>query len=481
MLSKYNLKTLPNGLRIVTIPMNATDSVTAFLIVGAGTRCEDEKNNGISHFLEHIVFKGTKKYKTALALSTAVDSVGAEFNAFTDKESTGFYVKAAKKHLDLALQVLSELVFYPLIREADIRKEKGVIVEEINMYDDQPMAKVGKDFETLLYKDTPLGFETIGTKENVVKMTQKDFFSYRKRYYVPERMILGIAGAIPKLQGSSFKVQALIERYFFSKKHFGSVKRSSDSLRKKVKKNIIGSRGLVSSPCLLARPAGGSVGRDLRVRQLADQETSGVSLTFSQEKPAVFVRRKKTAQSHFCLGVRAFKRTHKERYSLAVMSAILGGGMSSRLFTEVREKRGLAYYVSTSVGTFYDNGYLVTQAGVDKNKISKAIEVILSEYRKVTSYQLPVTSKELRKAKEYLKGRFILSLENSKAVAALFAENLLLEGKVRLPDEIMKKIDAVTLADVRRVAKKVFVDDGLNLSVVGPYKDKGRFEKLLRF
>ena len=442
MFSKYNFKALPNGLRIVTIPMNATDSVTAFLIVGAGTRYEDKKNNGISHFLEHIVFKGTKKYKTALALSTAVDSVGAEFNAFSDKESTGFYVKAAKKHLGLALQVLSELVFYPLIREADIKKEKGVIIEEINMYDDQPMAKVGKDFEALLYKDTPLGYETIGTKENVVKMSQKDFFFYRKRYYVPERMILGIAGAIPKATSSQPPVPSQIMKYF----------------------NIIGSR------C--------SSGNQHRVLYL---ETTPGKFSFSQEKPKVFVRKKKTAQSHFCLGLRAFKRTHKERYALAVMSAILGGGMSSRLFTEVREKRGLAYYVSTSVGTFYDNGYLVTQAGVDRNKIEKAIGVILEEYGKMSNVKTQMSNVELKKAKEYLKGRFILSLENSKAVAALFAENLLLEGKVRLPDEIMKKIDAVTLADVRRVAKKIFVNKGLNLSVVGPYKDRGRFEKLLTF
>ena len=430
--SDYNKQTLSNGLKLITIPMPGVRSVTALVLVGVGSRREKEKNRGITHFLEHLPFKGTKKYPTSLRLSSVLDSVGAEYNAFTGKEYTGFYVKSAAEHLDLGLDFLSQLIFHPLFDKKEIEKEKGVITEEINMYEDQPMAKVMWDFESLLYGNTSLGWETLGTKKTVAGFQRNNFTNYVKRWYRPENIIVGIAGAIPETRNSKPETRNLIRKYF------GSARTVLEGSKKEEK------------------------------------------LEFAQQKPALAVKYKKTEQAHLCLGARTFERNHPDRYALSVLAILLGGNMSSRLFTEVREKRGLAYYIKTGAQSYIDNGYLVTRAGTDIRKTGEAIRVIIEEYKKVKSQKLKVKNLELRKAKEYVKGKMILGLEDSEEVASLYADSLLLEGKVRTPEEILKAVDKVKIDDIIRVAGKIFRPENLNLAVIGPFKNREKFEKLLR-
>ena len=422
----------PSGLTLLTAPMPSTQSMTALVLVGAGSRYENKRINGLSHFLEHMVFKGTDKYPTAQAIASAVDGIGAEFNAFTGKEYTGFYIKAARKHLDFCLDMLSQLVFHPLIPVKELEKERGVIVEEINMYEDQPMANIGNIFEELLYGDTSLGRKTIGRKEYILNMQLADFDAYCRQWYQPFNMVVCLSGGLKKNSYGD-----LVSGYFFGDKNNQPAAKTG----------------------------------------LPDR----LKLAFDQAKPAIKIHAKKTEQAHLCFGVRTFPRGHKDRYALGLLATILGGNMSSRLFEEVREKRGLAYYVRTSSDYYLDNGYLVTQAGTDIKKAFETVKIIKQEYEKVISSKHHLTTKELNKAKEYVKGKLILALEDSKDVADLYAEDQLLEGKLRTPDEIIKAIDKVTLDEVLAVAKTIFKPQNLNLAIIGPYKEKAqaKFHRLL--
>lgn len=423
----YNKTALSNGLRIITAPMPGSQSVTVLIMVGAGSRYEEKKINGISHFLEHMAFKGTERRPSALAIASVIDGIGGEFNAFTSKDHTGYYIKAAKKHLPLLVDVLSDMLLHSKFDEKEIEKEKGVIIEEINMYEDTPMRHVGDIYENLLYGDTKLGRDIAGRKEVIKLVKREDFIGYMDRFYGPANTIITIAGGISTFKGST--LQGMVEDYLGNWK------------KKKVEKP----------------------------EKVSD----------SQDKPQVLVKFKDTQQAHLCLGVRSFQLGHVSRYKLGVLTSILGGGMSSRLFIEVREKRGLAYYVRSSNEQYIDVGNFVTQAGVDVERIDDAIKVMLTEFQRIKDDK--VTEIELNKAKEYLKGRFILELEDSRNVASLYTTSDLLEGKIKTPEEIMKKIDEVTDEDIRSVARDIFRQNTLNLAIIGPYKDSERFSRLLQF
>lgn len=422
---KFNRTVFSNGLRVLTIPMPSFESATVMVMVGAGSRYETRFNNGISHFLEHMAFKGTKKRPTAMAISSLIDGIGGEFNAFTGKETTGYYIKSAADKIEISLDVLSDMLMHSKFDSAEIEKEKGVILEEINLYEDTPVRKIGDIYERLLYGDTPMGWDIAGEKDVIKKVQRSDFLSYISKLYSAGNITVVIAGGIDVP-----KIEELINKYFGKMSKF-------DTLRyKKVVKK--------------------------------------------QEKPELLIKQKKTEQVHVALGVRTVPLEHADRYPLEVLAAILGGGMSSRLFHEVREKRGLAYYVRSSADHYQDCGSLVSLAGVDPKRVKEAIVVILDQYHRISNFQFPISNKELKKAKEYLKGHLVLELEDSRSVAGFYATQELLEKKIDNPDGAIKKIDSVTAEQIENAARKYFVNKGLNLAVIGNFPSGQEFEKLLK-
>lgn len=421
----YKKQTFSNGLRLITVPMKGVQSVTVMMMVGVGSRYEEKDINGISHFLEHMAFKGTEKRPTAMAIAATIDGIGAEFNAFTTKDHTGYYIKAASKHLPLILDVLSDMLLHSKFDQTEIEKERGVIIEEINMYEDTPMRKIGDLYENLLYGDTKLGRDIAGQKDVIRKVKRGDFQAYVDRFYGPGNTVVAIAGGTETYDEQSLSV--LVEQYL-------------GSWAKK-------------TPVAMER------------------------FTSTQQKPSLLVYHKDTQQAHVALGMPSYHLTHPDRFKLAIMTTILGGGMSSRMFIEVREKRGLAYYVRASNEQYQDVGNFVTQAGVDVTRIDDAIKVILEQFYLLK--ENGVTDEELSRAKEYLKGRLTLELEDSKSIASLFASADLLEDSIKTPEEIIAGVDAVTAEQVKEVARDIFQPNLMNLAVVGPYKEEERFKKLL--
>lgn len=412
-----NLKrtTLPNGLRLLTVPMEGTQTVTVLITVGAGSRYENEKIAGISHFLEHMFFKGTKKRPNTLAISEELDSVGGEYNAFTGKDRTSYFAKVDSKHFEKALDVVSDIYLNSKLDSKEIEKEKGTILQELNMYEDTPIMNIGDVFENLLYDGKPLGREIIGHKKTIASLKREDFIKYLNRFYISNDTVLCIAGKFDEN-----RARKLAAKYFS--------------------------------------------------RMRRNKKPEFIRVSEKQSGPAAKVKNKKTDQTHLALGVRTFDYNHKDRFILALLSVILGGNMSSRLFIEVREKRGLAYYVRTGIEAFADCGYLVTQAGVDHDKLKLTAKTILNEYRKIS--QKKVRGKELKRAKEYIKGKSIMDLESSDQVAAFFSDQECKGRKIMTPAEIFRKIEAVTPADILRIAKKIFVPNRINLAVIGPHKEK---------
>ncbi len=425
-LMQHSRFVLDNALRVITIPMPSFESATALVMVGAGSRYETRKNNGISHFLEHMAFKGTEKRPSAMDISSLIDGIGGEFNAFTGKEYTGYYVKAAKSNVETTVDVLSDMLQRSKLDPTEIEKEKGVIVEEINLYEDMPMRKIGDIYERLLYGDTPMGWDIAGEKDIIRSITREDFLSYMGQFYSPHNMTVVIAGGI--------EPEAMRE---MAEKYFGEMKKFETKKAQSVKE--------------------------------------------AQEKPAVLIKEKKTEQIHVALGVRGASVQSPDKYELEVLASILGGGMSSRLFSEVREKRGLAYYVRSSSDEYKDTGSLVSTAGIDPKRVKEAVEVMMAEYQKVKEGKLGVTKKELTKAKEYIKGHLVLELEDSRAVSTFYAHQELIEDELLNPDEVLKRVDAVTIEQVEAVGKKYFVNQGLNLALIGNFDDRQALESLLQF
>lgn len=422
---QYQKIVFPNKLSLILVPMDV-ESVTAMVLIGAGSRYERKEISGLSHFLEHMAFKGTKKRPSAQEISTLLDGVGSEFNAFTGKETTGFYVKSASEHLPLLLDVLSDIILNSKFDQGEIEKERGVILEEINLYEDTPLQKISDIYEELLYDGHPLGQDTLGNPKVIKSLQQKDFVSYLNSLYSPQNMTVVIAGGFKKSQ-----VKILVEKYF-----------------------------------AIMKPI----------------DTQGFEkIKEKQTRPQLKLKFKKTEQAHLCLGVRTYPLTHPDRYVLLVLATILGGGMSSRLFVELREKRGLGYYVRSSSEQFLDCGTLVTQAGIDLRRIDDGIKVIIEEYRKlkIQNSEFRAQGEELEKAKEYLKGHLILEFENSRTVAGFFGSQEILEREILTLEQVIKRIEKVTIDDLKKVAGDIFVDEKLNLALIGPFEDGQRFEKLL--
>jgi len=419
----YKKTTLKNGLRIITVPIKGTQAVTILVLVGTGSKYETKEINGISHFLEHMFFKGTKKRPNTLELVEPLDRVGGAYNAFTGKESTGFWAKVDSSHLDLALDWVSDIYLNSKLEEKEIKREKGVIVQEIKMYLDTPTSHIRDLWEKLLYGEQPAGWLTIGEKENILRFKRKDFLNYRMSHYLAQNTIICVAGDIrPKL------VEKKIKKYF-----------------KKIKR--------------------GKPKQKLKVIE-------------KQKRPRTLIHFKKTDQTHLCLGVRGYDLFHPLRYAQALLAIILGGFMSSRLWISVRERKGLAYYIKATPTSMTDTGYLVTQAGVDHQRIKRVISLILKEYKNLKNKK--IQKSELQKAKDNLKGALSLSLESSDFQAPFYAGQELLTGKILTPKKQISKIDRVTVNDILKVAREIFQPDRLNLVLVGPFKKKEKFKKILK-
>lgn len=416
------LYTLDNGLPVLLIDTKSFPTVTTLVMVGAGSRYETPQNNGIAHFFEHMAFKGSKQYPTSFEISSAIEGIGGAFNAFTAKDHTGYWVKAPNQHFDDVLNVLSDMILHPLLVPEEIEREKGVIVEEINMYEDMPSSKVSDIFDEAIFAGNPLSYEIAGSAKTVRNTTRETFLEYIDEHYHPKNAIVVVAGGLQSGQGSKSYTEYL-----------DIVKVKFSGWKAKEKK---------------------------RFEQFLSH----------QKKANVVVKNKKTEQAHFCIGYRAFPFSDKRRHALTVLSGVLGGGMSSRLFIEVRERRGLCYYVSTGRELYADTGYLVTQAGVtnDKDKVNEAIKVIIEQHEQVAAGKLD--EQEIIKAKELLKGRFLLSLEDSYRVASLMGTRYLLEHKQYSPEEIVGYIDGVTKEDIVAVARDIIKEERCTFSLIGPFE-----------
>ena len=412
---------LPNGLRAVTAPMPQAKSVACFVMLAAGSRYETRETNGIAHFAEHMFFKGTERRPTARDIAGEIDSIGGEFNAFTGKEYTGYYVKCAAEHRDTALDVLVDMLRNSKFDPEEIEREKGVIVEEMNMYYDTPRDYLEGVYDELLYDDTPLGWDIIGKKETVRSAERETFLDYLDRWYRAPRMVAGIAGAVgddivPRLE-----------------ELLGDVP-----------------NGAKGSPPLVE---------------------------WKQDRAQVKVHTKQSDQAHIRVGVHSYPINHPDRYALGLLATVLGGGMSSRLFTEVRERRGLAYYVYGYNMGYTDTGTLYAQGGVDIKRIDEAVKTIVAEFGRIAAE--PVEGDELEKARNFAKGRLVLSLEDPKGTIMFGLRSEVLEGTLREPDDVLAGYDAVTIEDIQRIAQDIVRENRLNLAVIGPFDDPGRFEKQL--
>jgi predicted Zn-dependent peptidase len=420
---KYKKTTFKNGLRVLTAPMKNTQTVTVVVMVGAGSRFETEKEAGISHFIEHMFFKGTKRRTNGMAISEELDAVGGEHNAFTSKDMTAYYAKVDSRHINLALDITSDIYLNSLLEEKEINKEKGTILQEINMYEDLPMRSVGDIFERILYRPNSLGRDVLGYKKTVSSFHRNNLKDYIKKLYLGNNTVVCIAGNFAEK-----KTIALVKKYF-SGMHKG-------------------------------------------------KKPGFAKIIENQKRPKLEMKFKKTDQTHLVVGNRAYHENHKDRFALALLSIILGGNASSRIFTEVREKRGLAYRVSTGIESYEDCGYLATQAGVEHKNIKETVRIILEEYKKIATEM--VSAKELQKAKDYIKGKSVMGLEASDEVAMFLVGQAAKNKKIMMPEEIFVKIDKVTVSDILRVAKDIFREKTLNLAVIGPHRDTKKLQEILK-
>jgi predicted Zn-dependent peptidase len=417
----FERETLPNGLRLLTAPMSHAQSVTCFVMLAAGSRYETADTSGIAHFAEHMFFKGTERRPTARDIAGEIDAIGGEFNAFTSKEYTGYYVKCAAEHRDVALDVLVDMLRHSKFDPEEIEREKGVIVEEMNMYFDTPRDYIGGVYESLLYGDQPLGRDIIGRKETVRGATRETFTDYLGRWYRPSRMVVGLGGQVG---------EAVLDRVATL---FGDLE-------------------------------------DLPA-------AAGAQPVQSNANGAVKVHSKESDQAHLILGTPSYPLGHPDRYALTLLATVLGGGMSSRLFTEVRERRGLGYYIFGVNHSYTDTGTLYAQAGVDINRIDDAVTTIAEELQRIADERVP--PEELEKARNFSKGRFVLQLESPQGTIMFGLRREVLEGHAVEPEEVLAGIEAVTAEDVQRVAQDVIAGNQLRLAVIGPFDDAERFERLL--
>ncbi len=419
----YQRHTLPNGLRLLTYHMPFVHSVSITLFFRVGSRYETAELSGISHLIEHMIFKGSERYPTAQIISETIEGVGGVLDAGTDKELTVFSAKTADRHFDLALRLLADMVQHPRLEPAELEKERRVIIEELSMYHDSPQDWVSVLADETVWPDLPLGREVAGTRQTVETISLDAIKDYQATHYTPGNLILSVAGNI-----DDDHVVAAVQELF-----------------------------------------GGWQAKDAPTWQ---------PCPIPANAPRVRLEYRKTEQANLCLLTPGVAHASPDYYPIILLNAILGDGMSSRLFLEVREQQGLAYDVSTAPVSFYDTGTFVVYAGVEPKRIEAAIQAILKELSRVCNEE--ISTNELTRAKEYTKGRMALRLEDTHSIASwLGGQEALLDEVLEL-DEIMRRIDAVTSDDLRQLAQQIFRDEWLRLAIIGPHKDTAQFERILR-
>jgi len=407
-------KVLDNGMRIIVVPMPGSPTVTTVALVEAGSKYETKENNGISHFLEHMFFKGTQKRKKSIEISGELDGLGAMSNAFTWYEYTGYYAKARAKHFKKITDVISDMFLNSEFPEVEIEKERGVIIAEIDMYKDLPQVSVEELLDKLMHGDQPAGWSILGPKSNIRKISRNDFLEYRKKHYVASKTAVVVSGDVnPK------EVFTEVEKKF---------------------KDISTDKG----------------GTKPRVVE-------------KQSKKQVAVKYKKTDQSHLVIGFRTYGVKGKNNIKLKVLADVFGGSMSSRLFQSLREELGVAYYTRSSNQAFTDTGVFSISAGVDPKRIEEVLTAISNEIKDIKTNL--VTEKELNKSKEHIMGSLSMGLEASDKVAMWIANQEMMHQDLMTPEMLLKEIKKMTPNDIKKMANLVFKEEKMNLAIVGPHKN----------
>lgn len=409
---------LKNGAKIIGIKMTGSKSVLISFGFRTGSRSETKDISGMSHFLEHMMFKGSKKRPTAEAIARAADSIGGQYNAFTGKEYTVYYIKASKDNFAEALDIVGDMVTQPLLLEAEINKERGTIIQEAKMYEDNPNMSIFETIENTVFGDSPLGWNIVGFKNSIKSINQKNMRAYYKKFYNGSNANIVIAGDLP----TNYKKD---------------VKKYGDLLP-------VGKRTTWKSHSFSSRP--------------------------------LLVRHKETEQAHIGFAIPGMDAFNSERHILQVISSILGGYMSARLFTEIREKRGWAYRIWAFSDELSDTGYFGVFGGVKKEKAAESLSIIKQEVRGLAQ---TVTDEEIKRAVENIKGSAVLKYDSPEELGNYVMLRMLLKDKIELPSEYIKAVSKVKKADVVRVAEKVFAEKNIYLTVIGPFKDKEKFVKIL--
>ena len=420
---KPRKKVLENGMRIIVVPMKDNPTVTVTAFVEAGSHYETKENNGISHFLEHMFFKGTSKRPSPVVVANELDGMGASANAFTGEEYTGYYAKTRAKNFKKALDVISDMYLHSTLPEEEINKERGVIIEEINMYEDLPMRRVQEVLTELMYGDQPAGRRILGPKNNIKKFSREDFAKYRKEHYVAKKTVVIVAGKIdPEV------AFAEIEKKF-----------SGISEKPRKKKEVVKE---------------------------------------SQRSPQAKVSYKKSDQSHFILGFRSHPLGHKYSTQLDMLATILGRGFSSRLFRKLRGEMGVCYYARAYSEQLTDHGVFTIAAGVDNTRTHEVVSEILNEVRNIKKDA--VSEEELNKAKEFTIGNFLMEIESSDQQSMYYGLQELLRQKTKTAQEVVKEIKKVTPRQIQKVAQDIFQNKNINFGIIGPFKNKKSFERVLK-
>lgn len=442
--------TLKNGARLILVPQQNTAAVTVLILFRVGSRYETGNINGVSHFLEHMMFKGTRRRPTTSHISRELDSVGAEYNAFTGKDYTGYYIKIEARHLLKALDMLEDMLYHSKFDEEEFNRERKVIHEEIHMYRDNPMMRVEELIEEEIFAGNTLGWPIAGTEETMNGIAHANLVNYYKTYYIPKRTVIAVAGNQPP------------ETYDIVKKLFSKPPKRSLSLPREFKNFYPASlerQGAAVYPALL-------------------RSKGAVVVHKSSQPPRVKIEYKDTEQAQLALGWPAYKYLDKRLPALSVLSTILGGTMSSRLFISVRERKGLAYYVRTGVDVYEDTGSFQVRAGLARGRLEEALETIMDELRKIK--RSGITSEELHRAKENIRGKLAIELEESSEIASFYGRQELFTNKTLTPEEKVSRILKVTREEVKVVVNDIIRQDRLSMATIGPYKDDAPFIKFLK-